>query len=77
MLTLLQTQSIHDSMIIPKILASLTLQETQSIYDSMNIPKIEFIAYFYILIYISKIYNIFFIENLKQFCIQNIILLTV
>ena len=33
----------------------LTLQETRSIHDSMNIPKIEFIAYIYILLQISKI----------------------
>ena len=33
----------------------LTLQETRSIYDSINIPKIEFIAYIYILLQISKI----------------------
>ena len=45
MLTLQETQS----------RASLTLQETQSIHDSMNGPKIEFIAYIYILILISKI----------------------
>ena len=32
-----------------------TLQETRSIHDSMNIPKIEFIAYIYILLKISKI----------------------
>ena len=34
---------------------TLTLQETQSIHDSMNLPKIEFIAYIYILLKISKI----------------------
>ena len=33
---------------------TLTLQETQSINNSMNIPKIEFIAYIYILLYISN-----------------------
>ena len=38
----------------PKVF-TLTLQETLSIHDSMNIPKIEFIAYIYILLSISKI----------------------
>ena len=40
---------------------SLSLQETRSIHDSMNRPKIEFIAYIYILFWISKnkiIYNL-------------------
>ena len=32
-----------------------SLRDNQSIYDSMNIPKIEFIAYIYILLLISKI----------------------
>ena len=31
------------------------LQETRSIHDSMNRPKIEFIAYDYILLKMSKI----------------------
>ena len=35
--------------------SELTLQETWSIHDSMNRPKIEFIAYIYILLKISKI----------------------
>ena len=34
---------------------TLTLQDTLSIHDSINIPKIEFIAYIYILLQISKI----------------------
>ena len=34
---------------------TLTLQETRSIHDSMNTPNIEFIAYIYILLEISKI----------------------
>ena len=33
----------------------LALQEILSIHDSMNIPKIEFIAYIYILLWISKV----------------------
>ena len=36
---------------------TLTLQETWSIHDTMNIPKIEFIAYIYILLKISKYRN--------------------
>ena len=47
---------------------TLTLQETPSIQDSMNITKIEFIAYIYILLEISKIYIKKKLE-LKQFCI--------
>ena len=34
---------------------TLGLLEMQSVHDSMNIPKIEFIAYIYILLKISKI----------------------
>ena len=33
------------------------LQETLSFHDSTNIPKIEFIAYIYILFYITKIWK--------------------
>ena len=45
-LTLQETQSIHDSMNLPKS----TLQETRSIPDSMNLPKLKFFAYIYILL---------------------------
>ena len=31
-----------------------TLQETRSIHESMNRPNIEFIAYIYVLLLISK-----------------------
>ena len=62
--SLLQSWNVHGIMKTSDLLQSkwsstgftLTLQETQSIHDSMNIPKIEFIAYIYILLYISKMY---------------------
>ena len=41
-----ETRSIHDS------------QEIRSIHDSMNLPKIEFIAFFYILLQIFKIWKL-------------------
>ena len=37
------------------VLASLTLQKTRSIHGSMNIQKLDFFAYIYILLYLSKI----------------------
>ena len=38
---------------------TLTVQEIESIHESMNRPKIEFIAYIYILLQISKIFVLF------------------
>ena len=55
------------------------LQETRSIHNSMNIPKIEFIAYIYILLQISKMQkNIFNLGNktvlhLKYNCINYLV----